>query len=240
MSRPRRRSSGLAIAIGVLAMAALPTARAQFAVVDVASIAKLLQQVQLLAQQLSAARSQLLQAQTTYQSMTGSRGMQSLLSRAAPNYLPADWSSLQLAWQGQGSYGALAAGVSSAVAQNAVLSSAELRLLAPAQQSLLLALRQNAALLQSLSQQSLSNASARFADIQRLSAAIGTATDQKGVLELQATIGAEQGMLLAEQTKLQILNRAVHAQERTARERERELIVAGQGRFASRFQPALP
>ena len=239
LSSSLRQPTLVALLAGALALTALPPARAQLAVIDVASIAQLVQQVQLLTQQLVTARAQLLQAQTLYQSMTGNRGMQSLLSTAQPNYLPADWDTLLLAWQGRGSYGALASGVNSAMAQNAVLSSAQLSRLPPAQQSLLTASRQNAALLQSLSQQSLANASGRFADIQRLSSAIGTTTDQQSALELQAAIGAEQGMLLDEQTKLQVLDRAVQAQEWTTREQERELVIAGQGTFASRFEPVL-
>lgn len=215
-------------------------ADAQLAVIDVASVAQLLQQVQLLAQQLSAARAQLLQVQTLYQSMTGSRGIQGLLGNPAPNYLPTDWNTLLLASQGLGNYAALAAGAGSAVAQNAVLSPAQLSLLSSDQQSLITASRQSAALQQSLVQQSLTNASGRFADVQRLGTAIGSTTDQKGVLELQATIAAEQGMLLGEQTKLQILNRAVQAQQTATRERERELVIAGEGSFAARFQPSLP
>jgi type IV secretion system protein VirB5 len=224
----------------VLAMGAGATAHAQLAVIDVSSIGQLLQEVQLLAQQLSEARAQLLQAQTLYQSMTGSRGMQGLLGNTTPNYLPTDWNALLLASRGQGAYAALASGVSSALAQNAVLSPLQLSLLSADQQSLITASRQNSALLQSLAQQSLANASGRFADVQRLSAAIGSTTDQKSVLELQATMSAEQGMLLGEQTKLQILNQAVQAQRSTLRERERELVIAGQGSFASRFAPALP
>ncbi|HWG76689.1 MAG TPA: type IV secretion system protein [Steroidobacteraceae bacterium] len=240
MSAPRKSMVCTALAAAMLAIAVAPRANAQFAVIDVASIAQLLQQVQLLAQQLAAARAQLLQMQTLYQSMTGSRGMQGLLGNPVPNYLPTDWNSLLLASQGQGAYGALAGGVSSAVAQNAVLSSTQLSLLSTEQQSLITAFRQSSALLQSLAQQSLANASSRFADIQRLSAAIGSTADQKSVLELQAAIGAEQDMLLGEQTKLQILNRAVQAQQASTRERERELVIAGEGSFASRFQPSLP
>lgn len=240
MPPPRRFSLCAALSAGLLALGAVPAARAQFAVIDVASIAQLLQQVQLLTQQLAAARAQLLQAQTLYQSMTGSRGMQGLLGTGTPNYLPSDWNTLLLAAQGQGTFGALAGGVSSAVAQNAVLSPTQLSLLSADQQALITASRQSSALLQSLVQQSLANASGRFADIQRLNTAIGSTTDQKSVLELQATIGAEQGMLLGEQTKLQILNRAVQAQQWATRERERELVVAGEGSFASRFEPSLP
>jgi type IV secretion system protein VirB5 len=242
MTMATHRTSAVCAALGaaVLASGAGRTAYAQFAVIDVASIAQLVQQVQLLAQQLAAARAQLLQAQTLYQSMTGSRGMQALLGDATLNYLPSDWNTLLLAAQGQGAFTALAGGVSSAVAQNAVLSPAQLSQLSADEQSLITASRQNAALLQSLVAQSLDNASGRFADIERLSTAIGSTPDQKSVLELQATVGAEQGLLLGEQTKLQILNRAIRAQELTTRERQRELAIAGQGSFNSRFEPSLP
>ena len=240
MTRHRKVTVCAALAAALLATGAVPVAYAQFAVIDVASIAQLVQQVQLLSQQLAAARGQLLQAQALYQSMTGSRGMQVLLGNATLNYLPADWNTLLLAAQGQGAFAALAGGVTSAVAQNAVLSPTQLSQLSPDQQSLITASRQNAALLQSLVEQSLVNASGRFADIQRLSTAIGSTSDQKSVLELQATVGAEQGLLLGEQTKLQILNRAIQAEELTTRERQRELVIAGEGSFLSRFEPSLP
>ena len=60
----------------------IPPAHAQFAVIDVASLTQLVSQVQTLEQQLATARGQLTQAQASYQSMTGSRGMEQLL--AAP------------------------------------------------------------------------------------------------------------------------------------------------------------
>jgi type IV secretion system protein VirB5 len=228
------------LGIALLGFGWLPAARAQFAVIDVASIAQLVQQVQLLSQQLAAAQAQLLQAQSLYQSMTGARGMQTLMPSGTANYLPTDWNGLLLAWQGQGPYGSLAAGVSSALAQNAVLSPTQLAALSPDQQALIVASRQNVALSQALDQQSLANASGRFADLQRMTAAIASTADQKGVLELQATLNAEQGMLLGEQTKLQILDRAVQAQQLNSQEREREAVIAGQGSFSSRFHPVLP
>lgn len=226
-------------AVLLAALAAAP-AMAQFAVIDVASIAQLVQQVRLLTEQLAQARAQLLQAQTLYQSMTGTRGMQLLLGNPVANYLPSDWNTLLLASQGQGSYAALANGVSQAIAQNSVLSAAQMALLSADEQALITSGRQNAALAQSLAQQSLANASSRFADVQGLSTAIGTTTDQKAVLELQATLAAEVGMLQGEQTKLQVLERAVQAQQQSAGERERELVIAGHGDFASRFRPTLP
>src|ERR1700730_17776939 len=79
----------------VLLMGA-PSARAQWAVVDVGAITQLLQEVQTMQQQLSAAQNQLLQAQQEFQSITGNRGMQNLLAMSLPmrNYLPANWTQL--------------------------------------------------------------------------------------------------------------------------------------------------
>jgi type IV secretion system protein VirB5 len=61
--------------------------------------------------------------------------------------------------------------------------------------------------------------------------------DQKASLDLQARISAELGMLQNEQTKLQALFQATQAQESALRQQARELAIAGQGSFATRFQP---
>ena len=87
------------------------------------------------------------------------------------------------------------------------------------------------------SQQALANTSARFASIQSLIGAISAAGDQKAILDLQARISAELGMLQNEQTKLQILHQATEAQAALDRQRDWEQSVAGQGRFEARFQP---
>ena len=80
--------------LGVLALGAIRPAHAQFAVIDVASIVQLVQEVQQLEQQVQTARSQLSQAQSEYAAITGSRGMQQLLSGTLRNYLPTDWTQL--------------------------------------------------------------------------------------------------------------------------------------------------
>jgi type IV secretion system protein VirB5 len=88
-----------------------------------------------------------------------------------------------------------------------------------------------------LAQQALANTSARFASIQSLIGAISAAGDQKAILDLQARISAELGMLQNEQTKLQILHQATEAQAALDRQRDWEQSVAGQGRFEARYQP---
>jgi type IV secretion system protein VirB5 len=216
-----------------------PAANAQFAVIDVAAVTQLISEVQTLEQQLATARSQLTEAQSELQSMTGSRGMQQLLSGTVRNYLPGDWSTLQavLPGGGTGGYGALAGDVARALDANTVLTPQQLAALPlPAGQSLTAA-RQSAALLQALTHEALANSSARFASLQQLINAIGAAGDQKSILELAARIGAESGMLQNERTKLADLYQAVAAEQSANAQRTRELVVAGHGQFTSRFEP---
>ena len=93
--------------------------------------------------------------------------------------------------------------------------------------------RRSVALLQALAQEALANSSSRFASIQQLIGAIASATDQKGILELQTRISAEQGMLQNEQTKLQVLYQAAQAQAAVTAQRAREQNV---GEYRARHQ----
>jgi type IV secretion system protein VirB5 len=213
---------------------AVPTARAQWAVIDAPAIVQLIQEVQTMEEQLQTARNQLAQAQQALQTMTGNRGMQQLLSGTVRNYLPSDWAQLSAA---AGGSGGLAADIRGNIAANAVLSAQQLTLLAPGAQQLIQATRQWTALRQAISRQALANTSNRFASLQGLIAAIGSASDQKGILDLQARIGAELGMLQNEQTKLQILSQSADAQDSMLRQQAREQAIAGHGNFATRFQP---
>jgi len=207
-----------------------PTARAQMAVIDVSSIQQLVQQVRLMQQELQTAQNDLSQAQQAYQSMTGSRGMQNLLNGTVRNYLPANWTQVQAAMNGTGgAYNALASIIQASVTANAVLSPSAVSALSPTEQSLLQSQRQNTALLQAVSQQALSTTSSRFASIQQLINTIGSATDPKAILDLQARIAAEQGMMQTDQSKLQALYQAAQAQEAAQRARASEQAIADSG-----------
>lgn len=228
------------LAVCLLASIAIaPAARAQWAVIDVPAIAQLIQEVQTMQQQLATARNQLQSAQQALQAMTGSRGMQTLLSGVTRNYLPADWTQINNALQGQslGGYSAFSADVRTATAANAVLSPQRLAMLSASDQQQIQAARQSSATQQALSHAALANASNRFAGIQSLIAAIATATDQKAILELQARISGELGMLQNEQTKMQVLYQATQAQESVMRQQAQERAIQEQGSFATRFQP---
>ena len=222
----------------LLAAANLPDAQAAMPVVDVRAIAQMVQEIRTLQDQLATARDHLTQARQTYQSMTGSRGMERLLSATERNYLPADWAELAQALQGvSGSHSALASLQRTAMADNAVLTTAQLGYLPPDIRAQVDAERHATALRQAITRDALANTSNRFRAIQQLTDAIPRAADPKAVLDLQARIQVELGMLQNEQTKLQILEQGARADEAARRQRDWETAVAGQGRFATRFRP---
>jgi type IV secretion system protein VirB5 len=116
---PKTLSAVAALSILVLA----PAARAQWAVVDVGAIAQLVKQVATLEQQLTTARNQLNQTQLEFQSMTGGRGMDTLLAGTVRNYLPPDWATLNASLtRPSGTYGAFGQGINAQMASNAVLT----------------------------------------------------------------------------------------------------------------------
>lgn len=222
----------------VALVAAAPVARAQFAVIDVAAVTQLVTEVQNLEQALTVARNSLAEAQSQLRSMTGDRGMEQLLAGTDRNYLPADWEQLTAALNDASSaYAGLATAVQQILAEDAVLTPQQVATLSPNDQQQLAGDRRTAAMLQAVSRQALKNASSRFADLQQLISAIGTASDQKGILDLNARIAAEQAMLENERTKLAMLVAAAQAQRWADEEQDRERAIAGQGVFTTRFQP---
>ena len=220
-----------------LLLMAAPVAQAQFAVIDAGAIAQLISQVQILEDDLTTARDHLEQARNEYASITGTRGMERLLSGAPRNYLPGSWGDLQSVMQGGGGFNGLGTSVSSAVATNAVLTEQMLSLLPVDVRKQIDAERLLVALQQNLTRQALLTTSNRFTSLQQLIDVIGAAQDQKAVLDLQARVSAENVMLQNEQSKLLTLFRVVQAEERVTQARMHERALMGQGQFASRFRP---
>jgi len=234
-----KKAHGLILAAALIGMC--PTSRAQFAVIDVGAITQLIQEVSTLQQQLQTAERTLANAQQQFQAITGNRGMQNLLSGTNRNYLPTTWSQLSAAiTQTGGAYQALSIGTQSLMTANAVLTPQQVAALSPAEQTQLQAARQSAALLQATSRQALDNTSARFASLQQLINAIPSATDQKGALDLQARIQAEQAMLQNESTKMAVLYQTLQAQEWARKQSAREQVIAGFGSLRSLPALTLP
>jgi type IV secretion system protein VirB5 len=211
-------------------LAVVSPARAQMAVVDVGAITRLIQQIEQMREQLMTARSHLDQARQEFESMTGRRGMEQLLSGTVRNYLPPDWQALERALRGmEGNYSALSSQLATMIDANAVLTPVQLARISDQEREQLEAARRSVALLQATSRQALDATSERFAALQQLINAIPAAEDQKAVLDLQARISAEQAMLLNEQTKLMVLYQAAQAEEAARRQRASELAISNIG-----------
>jgi type IV secretion system protein VirB5 len=221
------------LGLAALALATCITtdcARAQIPVTDIGALAQLVNQLQTLQQQVQTARQQLTQAQSEYQAITGgARGMDQLLAGTVRNYLPSAWSDVRNALD--------PGAVQHAIGGNAVLSSAQLALLSSGDRQSLELARQSVAVQQVLAQQALAVTSSRFASLQQLINAIPVASDQKGILDLQARIGAEHTLLQNEKAKLDLMRQAAQADVTAAQQRAREQALIGHGSFASRFQP---
>ena len=228
------RINGVAVLLAMAGLGAAPVTHAQWAVVDAGAIAQLVQQLSTMEQQLETMQGHLRQAQQEYQSITGSRGMQNLLSGTVRNYLPANWQSLEASLSSATSaYPALSAAIQQALNANAVLSAGQLAALSPTERSQVLASRQSVAMLQATTQQALAAISGRFASIQQLINAIGTAQDQKAILDLQARISAEEGMLSNDGSKLQVIYQAMQAQQWANQQKSREQALSDIGSLRS-------
>ena len=154
------------------------------------------------------------------------------------NYLPTNWQGLMATLNGlSGSYSVLSAQLNSTLSTNAVLTPAQLSRLSPQEQAQLQSSRNSAALMQATSQQALQASSQRFVTLQQLINAIPTATDQKGALDLQARIAAEQAMLQNENTKLTVMYQSAQADEWARQQSAREQAIANVG--SMRDLPAL-
>jgi type IV secretion system protein VirB5 len=211
------------IAAGVLALltefATMAPSHAQFAVIDVGAITQLILEVQQLEQALQVAQATLTQAQQTYAAITGGRGMQNLLAGLIRNYLPTNWNALL------SGAGALGADVAATIERNAILTPDITGTFSASETAALKARRSATALNEALARQELANVSERFNSIQLLINAIPTATDEKGIEDLQARIQAEQGMLQNETSKLHVLYQAAQSQAQTAKQRADEQAI---------------
>ncbi len=225
------RSKVVGLVLGLTAVLAAPLpARAAWPVIDVGAIVQLIMQIQTLKQQLDTAKNTLSQAEQEFESMSGARGMERLLNGTVRNYLPPDWAQFEAAVrQAGGAYQQLAAEVQAAINTNAVLTPQQVAALSPAEREQLEAARRATAMLQVTARQALATTSNRFASIQHLIDTIPAAQDQKAILDLQARISAEQGMLANEQTKLNVLFQAAQAEELARRQRTREQAIANVG-----------
>jgi type IV secretion system protein VirB5 len=226
------RKSILSLVLLSLLLIAPMQARAGIPVIDAAAVMNLIQQILYWQKQIQGMTNQINQLQQTYNSMTGDRGMQSLLpmTSAKRNYLPQDYSELMNAVNGaSATYAGLSSQVQSIMSANAVLTNSQVGSLSPQLQQIVEAGRRSAAMIQGSSQSAYQNTSQRFAALQQLITMVGIARDTKAIQDLQGRIQAEQAMLTNEQTKLQTLYQVAQAEQWSQQQRIRERASADVG-----------
>jgi len=215
----RLRVSGSLLLGAAAVLIQTPPAEAQFAVIDVGAITQLVLEVQQLEQALAVAQNTLAQAQQAYAAITGGRGMELLLNDIVRNYLPRDWATLL------SGAGALGADVAATIQRNAIMTPDTMANFSPAEIAVVKARRSAVALNEALARQELKNVSDRFDSIQRLINAIPAAEDEKAILDLQARIAVEEGMLQNESSKLHVLYQAAQSQAQAAQQRADEQAI---------------
>jgi type IV secretion system protein VirB5 len=220
-------------------------ARAGIPVIDVANLAQAIQQVLSWVQQYSQMVDQYNQLVTTYNqiqqaynSTVGGRGMEGLmnLSNLARNYLPPDAAEMANVISNTSStYSGLAARVQSIKSSNGVLSAGQISGFATEAQRALNMGRDNAAGLQMLTEQAQQTSSSRYSQIQSLISSIGSATDQKAILDLQGRLQGELAMQNNDNAKLQAMYAQAQAQELQRQQTAREGAINSFGTFTTRL-----
>jgi type IV secretion system protein VirB5 len=233
----------LALFLAAAALLSPLHARAGIPVIDFAAVTNLIQQVTYWQQQISGMQKQFDQLQManaqlgqTYSAMTGTRGMDQLLSTSnlSRNYLPPNYNELMGVLNGTSSgYSGLSSQVQSIMNANRILSTTQMDALSPDLRQIVDKGRQSSAMLSGLTQGAYQNTSQRFSALQQLIDAIGRTNDPKAIQELQARIQAEQNMLTNEQTKLQSLYQVAQSEELMRRQRIREQSAVDIGTLKS-------
>jgi len=228
----------LVVVLGLASVGVATPASAGMPVIDAANLAQAIQEVLSWGQQLQGMErqySQLLQSyrqlQSTYNSLTGARGMQNLLqiSMASRNYLPVNYAQLTGVINGTSTaYPVLSSQVQTSIQSNAVLNTQRVGGLSPQAQQYLLQSRQAAATLSMLSQQSQANASGNFSNVQTLISALGTTADTKASADLNGRIQSEQVMTQTNQIKTDALYQSVQALQMQNAQLAREAAVLQQ------------
>jgi type IV secretion system protein VirB5 len=218
--------------LGLGSIGAAAPASAGMPVIDSANLAQAIQEVLSWGQQLEGMARSNQQLQSTYASLTGPRGMQSLLyvPLATRNYLPVNSSQMTGVINGTSTASpVLSSQVQTNIQSNAILTPQGVSGLSPQAQQYVRLSRQAAAVLSMLSQQNQSNASNNFSNVQTLISALGTTADTKASADLSGRIQSEQVMTQTNQIKTDALYQSVQAQQLQAAQLAREGAVKQQG-----------
>jgi type IV secretion system protein VirB5 len=216
--------------------AAVGSANAGVPVIDVANLAQAIQQVlawaqqyQQMVDQIQEARNQVSQLQTTYNSMTGTRGLGTILNgavdQAARRYLPSGGSDIeQLAGGVVTGYAPLQSTIAGFKSQVSSMPAGTFGSGTDAANALTAKIN-SLATQKALGEATYTSAAQRTADLENLIATIGVASDPKAIAEIHARIGAQQALVANENAKLQSMAYMQVFEQQQSEQRANEVVA---------------
>ena len=199
---------------------------AQIPVTDGASIGQqIAAQVETIAKwklQYDQMMSQIEQAKQQYESLTGSRGLGTIMNDPAMrDYLPGDWQAVYDSVRSGGYSGLTGTGKSVCNANKSYDACAHFTI--AQQRTSCEAQAVKGAQDKGFALDAYNAAKSRINQIDQLMQKINQTQDPKAIAELQARIGAEQANIQNEQTKLQMYSMVAAAEDRVQKQRQREI-----------------
>lgn len=166
--------------------------------------------------------SQIEQAKQQYESLTGSRGLGTILNDPAMrDYLPGDWQAVYDSVK-SGGYSGLTGTGKTVYNENKIYDACGHFTIAQ-QRTPCEAQAVKGAQDKGFALDAYSAAKSRINQIDQLMQKINQTQDPKAIAELQARIGAEQANIQNEQTKLQMYSMVAAAEDRVQRQRQAEI-----------------
>lgn len=219
-------SVSLAFIIGI---AILPTAYAQIPVTVTTqasdspmTMAEFAANTARWAQQVEQMTSQIDQMKQQYQSITGSRGLGTILDNPAlRDYLPQDWQQVYDSVQ-NGGYAGLN-GRAAQIYNDRKVYDACAQFMTAQQRISCQAQAVKPSQDKAFALDAYDAAKGRLRQIDQLMGKINDTADPKAIAELQGRISAEQAMIQNEQTKLQLYQMVAQAEDRLQRQQQREI-----------------
>lgn len=191
-----------------------PSAVAQM----VQQVAQLKAQLQTLTNTYTKVTQQLEQAQSAYKAVTGTRNLGDVFNNPMlRKYLPADMKKVYDASRA-GGYQGITGSIDAILSSEALTGS-----VAQQQDAIKKRRRNSAAAAQLAAQDAYAGVEARLNQIDQLASKINETTDPKAIADLQARIAIEQSRIATEAQKLQLMSYMAAAQDKLAREQEREV-----------------
>jgi len=217
------------VGAGVLAAASFH-ASAQMTVIDPSVLGEAVKQVKAWGDQYRQMSSQIDSINFQIKSMTGDRGMSSLLPAAAQS-LPSDWT------QSMTRLSALAQQIRDA---QAVLQPDQAARLAPDLQRFLAQAQNMSAANQAMAQVAFNDAAARQSRLNVLTSTLATTSDPKAAYDLANRIAIEHAELVKDQSQLEAAASGAMAQERAQRLMVSQMRAASMGTTIPRLDVQVP